>query len=407
MTTYIAGAQNTGVILQAERKVDIPPELEWLRPDNSPLVMITKGGKPGSGLPIKKRVAINPKFSVIEKEPHGVFTAINYGAGYTAGAVTLVCDDVTHINVRQVLKVVGGECLLVTSKSNGDNTITVTRGFGATAAGTIADNVPLYSISSANEEFAPYGNILQVQNRSRTNYCGIIETDVGLSRTLRNSEMYHGKKEPELNREGYLEHDRKIERAFLFSEPYEDLTGGPTNGNPIRATGGVDYWIVSGGGNVTTATTTFTMAMWLTFLRTGFEYGSDEKVFLCASYLCEMFDVWKNYKLEFRNDETLYNLKVARWATSQGEVFIVKDKELKNSSAGSGTGYGKVGYLLDPANLEYRYLQNSDTAFYKNVVMDGSDGFKHKYISEVGLGLSLPETHSKLDLDDEVYSATQ
>lgn len=401
MTTYIAGAQHTENILANERKVDIPPELYWLRPDNSPLVILSAGGKGAQGLPVGKRKLINPKYDMLEKEPHGAWSAINYSTGYTAGATTLILDDVTWVKVGMTVKVVDGEICHVTGKSNGDSSITVTRSVGPTAAATIADNTPIYAIGTAKEEHGTLGSILQVQNRVRTNYAQIFEYVFGLSRTLAHSELYQGKKRQEIRKEAYLEIMKEVERAFLFSEPAEDTTGGP-NGKPIRWTGGAYYWISTGGGHVTSATTTFTKSMWLTFTRNSFEYGSETKIGLAAPLIIEMLDYWKDGKLEMRPMDYTYGIKVTQWETGQGTLLIARDRELRYSPAGDTTaGYGGTMFVLDRDNIEYRFLD--DIALFEDVVQDGSDGWKDKYLGEVGFGLSLPETHAILE-DITTYS---
>jgi len=396
VTTYIAGQQLTSNILSTERKVDIPPELYWLQPDTAPLVILTAGGKGADGLPIKKRAAINPEYKMLEKQPHGCWTAVNYSTGYTAGATTIILDDVTFIKVGNVLEVVTtNEKLHVTGKSNGDNTVTVTRSVGPTAAATIVDNAPIYVIGTAKGEGAAIGGALMVQNRDRTNYCQIFEQVVDLSDTLINSDLYQGKKEPELFREAYMEIRKQVERAFLMGEPG---TATDSDGKTVWFTGGAYYWIVNGGGHVTTATTTFTKAMWLTFTRNAFGEGSDTKVGLAAPLVIEMLDYWKDSKLEMKPMDYTYGIKVAQWETGQGTLLIARDRELRYSPAGTTTvGYGGTMIVLDRDNLEYRYQQNRDVVLKKDVVQDGRDGRVHKYLGQVGLGLTLPETMAVLD----------
>lgn len=395
MTTYIPGAQHTGNILQAERVTDIPNEIFWLQKDISPLLHISAGKGP-QGLPAKKKLAINPEFKVLEKEPHAAWTAINAGAGYTAGDTTLTCDDVTHLNVWDVCRVVGGEVVMITAKSNGDSTITVTRAFGATAAGAIADNTPLYKIGTANEEFGSKPNVLMVQNRPRTNYLQIFKKVIGLSRTAQNSEMYGGKKLPELRQEGMIEIKKDIERSFLLSEPYENLTGGP-GGKPIRATGGAYYWTTTGGGYTETATTTYTKTMWTSFVRNCFLKGSDTKIALCSPLIIDMLSYWKDNNLRFEPSDEFYDIRVAEWITGHGRLIIMRDLMLENSPAGSGAGYGGMAMVVDPENLDYRYLGNSDLKLYENAVIDGADGRYDIIMGEIGLGYRLPETMAVLE----------
>ncbi|MEW6014165.1 MAG: DUF5309 family protein [Candidatus Zixiibacteriota bacterium] len=404
MPSYITGRQSTGTVLQAERKIDTPPEVFWLQKDLTPLVHISGGGglevgsKSDGKLPAKKKVCVNPEFKVLEKEPRGRWTAVNYSTGYTAGATTIICDSVAHIQVGDIVKnVVKEEVVYVTARDTGANTITVVRGFGATAAAAWADNEPLLRLATQSEENQAPPTIHKVQNRLRTNYCGIFRDTLGLSRTAQNSEYYGGKKKEELRQESLIELKKNIEYAFLWSEPYEDLTG-PVNGAPIRTTGGLWYWGINGGGNVTTATTTFTKSGWLSFVRSCFQYGDAMvRVALCSPLVIEMLDYWKDGKLQMKPSEYLYGIKVAEWETGNGTLLIVRDTILQNSPYGTTTaGYGGVAIVFDPDLVQYRYLQNSDVALYENVVRDGTDGFTDEHIAEVGLGVINPENISIL-----------
>jgi len=300
LTTYISGAQHTANIHAYERKVDIPDEIKYLEQDLTPLLHLTEGrGK-------KKRVAINPEYRMLEKEPHGAWTAINYSTGYTDGATVLTVDSSAHIPIGAVLKVIGGEQLWVTAKTNA-TTVTVTRGFGATAAATIADNVPLYMIGTANEEKGAVPTPLMVQARGRVNYTQIFRKALGLSRTVENSELYGGKKRTDLRKESWLEFKKLVERAFLVGEPLEDTTGG-AQGFPVRATGGAYYYVNAAG--YVTSTTLLSKSVWMTAVRNCFRYGSRTKVALCAPYIIDVLSIWKDGKMEFKPSDDVYGLKV-------------------------------------------------------------------------------------------------
>jgi len=216
----------------------------------------------------------------------------------------------------------------------------------------------------------------------------------GLSATEENSEHYQGPKGPELNKESFIEYKKLLERTFIHSEPFEDLSGG-TNGYPLRFTGGAMYWISTGGGYVQSASgITYTKAMFMTFLRNLFTYnttGENMKVLLCSPLAIDMFSSWKQDKLEFKPSDKVYNLKVAEWVSGHGTVYLVRDPALENSTAGSGAGYGGHIIAIDPPTVEYRFLQNLDTKLYKNAVIDGRDGKVDIIRGHIGFGMVNPE----------------
>ncbi len=194
---------------------------------------------------------------------------------------------------------------------------------------------------------------------------------------------------------------RDIEKAFIFSEPFEDLTGGESS-YPIRNTGGIDYWIRTGSGYVFTATTTVTKLDWATICRNVFQYKSAAaeqtgmKVALLAPLLIDMLSSWKDDGLRFTPRDDVYGLRVHEWETGHGTLLIARDQILENSPFGDGTGYGNMGFVVDPGNLEYRYLKGRDLRLNMNVVKDGTDGTKDELLAEVGVGIKNPETMGKI-----------
>ena len=399
MATYLTGPQVTGIIEQAERRVDIPNELYWLRPNIDPVAKLAMG-RDGKGLPVKKRAAINPEFKVIEKQPHALWSAINEGSNYTAGDTELTLDDVSFIKARHVLVDAStDEMMLVSAVNYSTKVVTVGRAFGVTAAATISDGDPIYNLGSANEEFAAVPGALTIKNRVRTNYLEIVRWPVALSGTLQASGLYTGQKESELNMEAFYEIRVEIERKFLFSEPSEDLTGGP-GGYPIRTVGGLKYWIETGGGHTADAGGALTKAEFQTFRRNSTEYTDDNLVMLAPGLLIDGFSTWKDGKLEMRPRDEVYNLNVVEWVDGFGQLFIIHHKELKNSPYGLLTGWGGVAFQLDPRELAYRYLEgngkNRDLHLRVNVKKDGVDGTTNEYLGEVGLELKMPEKHAEI-----------
>lgn len=392
MPTAIAGQVVTGNILQIERKVDIPNHLIWKRPEIDPLVKLT-AGRNAKGLPIKKRACINPKFEIVEKEPHTIWTAIN--GAKTTGDVVITVDDASFIKATHIVKYIpSGELMRVDSKSTND--LTVIRAHGTTAAGTLADNKPILNLGTMSEEGSALPAALTIKNRQRTNYTCIKRWPVDYSGTMEKSALHHGSKKQELRREALFEVRRETERIFLWSEPYEDLTGGP-NSKPIRETGGLDYWITSGGGTVSDVSGTLTKNEFMTFRRNTGDFGGRTKVGLfCGVLIQGISEVWKDGKLEMRPNDLVYNLDVVEWIDAFGRLLILWHQEFTNSADGDLTGYGDVNYVVDTRHLAYRYLTDRDLALHENVLSTGVDGTTDEYRAEIGFYIEIPEAHGKL-----------
>ena len=57
---------------------------------------------------------------------------------------------------------------------------------------------------------------------------------------------------------------------------------------------------------------------------------------------------------------------------------------------GSYNGYG---FVLDPENIRYAYLDGRDTKLYTDIQDNDIDGVIDEYLTECSLELRLPKTH--------------
>ena len=144
--TLITGYTGTGNIGSARLVVDMSNEIALLQPSKTPLITILKQAMKNT------RAASNPKFSWMEDDLKARWDAINNGAGYNDAATSIVVDNGAYFIVGDVVKVPRtGEVLFVTAVNT--NTLTVTRGFGTTAAAALVDNDPLVIVGNANTKF--------------------------------------------------------------------------------------------------------------------------------------------------------------------------------------------------------------------------------------------------------------
>lgn len=360
----ITTVRSTGNATASRRVVDIGSKIDVLEPDSAPLVQLTRK--------MEKRVAINPEFKWLEEESLVKTDAVNDGTDMSAVDTAMVVDNGSRFRAGDVVKVVAtGEQVLVTAVST--NTLTITRGWGATAAAIILDNAVLLIVGNANAEHATKRAMKIGDQTPRTNYLQIFRTPFGISRTADNSEMYGGNDLAHIRMMQLIEHQKEIERAFWFGEPKEDLTGT----QPIRATGGIDYWITT---NATNAGGTLTEAEFEGFLRTGFRYGSKKKWLFAAPIVTSAISYWAKTKLQTTVNEKTYGISVMEWLTPFGTVNIVNMNLFTEVTVYSG-----YAYLIDMEGLKYRFLKNSDTKLRKDIQDNSADGVEEEYLSEVGL----------------------
>lgn len=365
----IQTVRSTGNVTAVRRVVDIAKTIDVLEPDSAPLTQLTKK--------IEKKVAINPDFKWLEEESltRTATAAATTTAGVTQVAVTT--GQGVRFRIGDIVNVPStGEQLLVTGVST--DTLDVTRGTnaGTVAAAGVAADATLLIIGNTNEEHATKRAMLIGDQTEKTNYTQIIRTPFGASRTAQNSEMYGGRDIKHQRMMQLIEHQKDIERTFWFGAP-KLFTGGT---HYRRATGGVDYWIST---NAQNASGAVTEQEFTDFLRTGFRYGSKTKWLFAAPLLVAALSFWGHSKLMVTPREKTFGIAVQQWLSPFGLVNVVLSNIFTETSTYSG-----YGYLIDPEQLKYRFLSNSDTVLKTNIQANDADGEEDEYLSEVGLHFS-------------------
>lgn len=143
--TQVTGTRSTGNILGAKMVIDMSNDIALLQPSEAPLITFLKRAMGRS------KPAENPKFSWMEDDLGARWDAVNNGAGYASGATTIAVDNGDYFSAGDIVKVPRtGEVILVTAVATND--LTVTRGYGVTAAAALVDNDPIVIIGNVNEE---------------------------------------------------------------------------------------------------------------------------------------------------------------------------------------------------------------------------------------------------------------
>lgn len=359
--------RSTGNVVSGRMVVDIAAKIDVLEPDSAPLTQLTKK--------MQKTEVYNPEFKWMDEEALTKSDTVNYSTGYTAGDTSIVVDNYTRFRAGDVVKVIAsGEQLLVTDATTTANTLVVRRGWGTTAATTIANDAVLLIVGNANAEGASKRNI-KVQDQSiRTSYTQIYRTPFGITRTADKSKMYGGKDLKHQRMTQLIEHQKEMERSFWWGEPKED-TSNDTHAR--RATGGADYWFTTNGKDASGAVTQLEFNE---FLRVGFRYGGKKKWLFSAPLITDAISYWASGKLLVAPTDKTFGIDVQQWLTPFGMVNIVNSNLFTEV-----TTYAGYAYLVDPTQPEYAYLTDSDTRLKTNIQDNDADGEEDEYITEGGL----------------------
>lgn len=324
----------------------------------------------------------DPEFNWWEKGMPSQRTTVNFGAGYAAGATSIVVADGSIFKKGHVVMVERTREIMFVTVDPPSNTLTVVRGKGEVAAAALVDTDPLLIIGSVYEEGADSPNIITYAPTKVYNYCQIFRTTLGQTRTAKKTRLRWDATGPyrEAKREALQLHGIELEKAFLWGQRLEET--GP-DGMPRRTTRGVRQFITT---NVLTDADTngsWTEADFTRIFEEVFRYGSSEKFALAGSTAISVMNSWaKNGAITVNMESTsnTYGMKISHVRTPFGDLYFKNHPLMSDHPT-----YRKDMFILDLPFLKYRYVD--DTTFKTNVQNPGVDSSKDEFLTEAGLEL--------------------
>lgn len=373
--TNITGVRTTNNILQNRRVVDMAKQIALLDPNEGPLLSFLKLAKNNS------RCVYNPKFEWLEDDLMETWSSVT--EAHTNAATTIKTADGSIFRVGDIVKVPAtGECMLVGAVDA--NNLTVTRGYGSTTAAAINDDAELLIIGSAMAENSNGREIKSTVESNGYNYTQIFRTPIALSGTEAASKLHGGRDRAYQRRKASLEHKRDIARALYFGERKEDVSGA----TPRRTMGGLIEFLAGASIAFDSSSRPLTYRNFDSQVAAeAFRYGSKEKLLIAGPNLASAINSWSESRLVSDIDEdATYGIRVKNLITTYGDLKVIYDPLLE----GSYKGYG---FVLDPENIRYAYLDGRDTKLYTDIQDNDIDGVIDEYLTECSLELRLPQTH--------------
>ena len=381
----IAGARHTLGIEQTTRERDIRKTIYELDPNNAPLTTIS--------MRLPRKPTHNPLFEWYESNRRQRFDAINNGAGYAAGATALVVDNANRFAQYDLVKVTRtGEVMQVDAVNTGTNTLTVTRGVGASATGVaIVDNDEIIRIGSVEPEGALDKPAVSPNPVQVTNYTHIVRTPFDATGTLRASTTYTDPGDWAYA-SNHAAQEHKIDWEWIFLTSKKDQRT-DANGKAIRTTNGVLNALTT---NITDMGGGMTEAEFFGSFRTAFRYGDPQSKTLFASQIVlEAINTYPRAKLDVIQSDsgkTSYGLDVKRFISPFGNLTVVQHNLLE------GSKYGGNAFILDLSRMARRPLvgngEDRDTKIRQNIHAPGYDGRKDEILTEQGLEFGQEQAHA-------------
>lgn len=337
------------------------------------------------GKALSKRQVLNAKFTMFSDQVQESATTINLPAGYSAAATSVVVADASLFSSNDVAFVPRtGETVLVTASVVSTNTLTITRGFGATA-------LPLLHLDSIVRLGPAYAvNALSGTPKSSAvaedyNYTQIFRTPVGISRTDKDSKLnYTPTTDLErLRMEAAVEHLRQQERALWYGRRYE---GTDANGQKQRTTGGVFQFLTSNVMDLSASGGVLTPQVMDAYAEQAFQWGGTTKYAFCSPRALSRINGLAANLIRITPQESAFGLNLTKYTTSHGDLILVRTPHFGHP--GMVDVYGGHIVTLDPDQIKYAYLNNAENELRKDIQENDRDGVKDEWIAEVGLQLT-------------------
>lgn len=310
-----------------------------------------------------------------------------------SNAITFVQNDILLVENTD-------EQVRVYSDPTSNTSITVVRGANGTTPGAVTYagagvNPNLLCIGSAFEEgsLAPSG--VNYDPTERYNYTQISRRTLEITRTAAGSRLRTVNAVKEARREclEYISVD--MERNFWLGV----RSSGVRNSKPVRTSAGV-YNQMSASNVYQFANGEVDMDTLESRMEILFREGSNEKVAFCGNKALSAINtaVRKNSSYQWSTGEKKYGMNVTRLVSPFGEI-IFKTHPLFTQISGGTTGgtayYGMntTAFILDMAEIEYRYFKGADLSYQGDLQAVGQDAMKSGYLVECGLEVHHPTVH--------------
>ena len=368
----IVGMRGTEQLAPEQKKIDMADKIKMLVPDATPFTTFLQS--------LSKTRTGFPEFKAMEDDVLPRFDAVA-GAGGTAVTFNVATGSKFQPN-DIIIATRTAEQMLVGTVAG--NALTVTRGASPVA---LVDADEILIAGSAQPEGDRSRIPVSANPYPVLNYTQILRRSWELTGTA-----YASDNETQPHDWDYqaakigIEHKRDLERTLLFNRAPTKTTA--SNGQALRTTGGLFHWIVT---NQMDAGGGFSETEFNTFARQVMRYGAKRKVLMGSPLATGVLNTFPMSKVRISQSEKKYGINITTFVSPFGELGLVTNWEFE------GAKYGGVLVAYDPANVRYRYLQNSkanrDSHVNTEIQPPDSDSRRDEWLTECGLEVNLEKTH--------------
>lgn len=360
-----------------------------LEQDRTPLYVLTNNSK-------RKVQVYSPRIEWFEDADLLMSGAVSNSTDYASNATGIIVADISLFGVNDVVRVdapnVGtgvDELILVTALSgtSGTGTMTVTRGFAGTTAGTATATNTLQILGVAQTENGSIDNPRAPVMSPKTSGCQIFEWPIQITRTAASTKKYGDRPErARLQMLGMRRQKLEIENAGLFGSFSETLASPGSRYTSL----GVRSIIST---NLTDASTTLTYQTFLKFSRLAFRYGSPEKLLIAAPVVKEALDYIAGNKQLTKAEDKIFGVSLKRFQTSNGTWLLANNYNMLGGASDEALG-------IDLPSVEFCPLVengiNNDTKLILDYDTTNPKILKDLVLTQAGWRVWHQARHSRL-----------
>jgi len=381
MPTILTGVVDDADILSNQRVVDMSPTIAMLEPDEAPLTTMLQK--------TSKRAAYSQKVEWLSDELVPRLTTLSASATSAATALSVATGTGTYFRPGDVIRIAStGENCAVSAVS-ADTVYVVTRTLGGTSGVTsisAASGVDVIKVGNAAAEGATLGTLIQTKKVANFNYAQIQRDPWGFTNTLVASKLYGGPEPANEAKKKLIEHKRQMENTLFWG--VRDLV--TTGSAPIGYVGGIYQYVTS---NITSSAGALTEAIFETFLRKAFRYGSQNKVMFCSPIVASALSSFPQGKLAPPSPSIdTYGVSLSKYQSASGAMVDIAIKRDWYDFQTAGNQYGGIGVVVDMDDITMRPLR--DTVLKPDRQANDEDSIKQEYLTEWSLELGLEKKHA-------------
>jgi len=331
MAAYTRGNIATSAIADRRRAYDVSKKIMLYEPNVAKFtVMLMRMHKLG---------ATTTRVCHYDDEADGAWSTVTTAA--TAAATAIVVADSTIFGVNGIAKVAStGEPMLITAIDDDTNTLTVTRGYGTTAAAAIAAGASIEYLGPAHPEGDDAPEAKSNQPTEYENVTQIVRTSVDVTRSQEQEAKTAGHSERERQQQKKLKAHRKSIERFILRGEYKNDTS--ANRRTMRG-------LCSFAESIYDAEGIFTEYKLDELAEMAWAYTDvPELTWVCGGRTITVVNRFASSKI-FINDmaSKKYGMKIKALQTSRGILNLVDSKAFEQA-------YAYDGLICDMDDLYYR-----------------------------------------------------